>query len=1031
MLTDCVFGCSSPVLDIAPLPSNPLPDNDNDKHTRSVSGTESTKFLKTPKLIKSKTKTVCSQIKNLFYKPKRLPPGIQLTVTELKTELSDVKQYKENISTQLHDLKESYNEAQINFHEQSKTVTRLSALNHMKTVIIARQSKLIVSVVSTNAVLEKRLIDKTNKWQRKLDDKDATNKELTNVIGRTVSSNAVIHARLIANEADRFELESKIILQTRAIHCMTVLCVSNIVKEANFQNQLQTSRLDSKSREAALYTCIALQTADLEQCHESIQVLKNINNEAESKAILQTRESHRLKVLCVSKIAKGVSLQNQLLASQSKEIELSTLFHQQANELAQHHETIQVLTNMKNEAESKASLQTQANHRLNILYVSKIAHGVNIQNQLLTAQFESRKKLSSAVLEHESTLVQYNFLKSANASQTQQLADSKNQLKATIETAKQHSDVLLENLNQEIAVLRAIIATQDKELSIIKKTCKSSPRVLSKRGISPSLLPTRTPAQLPLGLPLPVLSVAPKQSTQPQFPPGLPLPVPTILKNQSSTVATVEASPSKRVSHGLSTKVAPIIAHKTIRKASSVASAVSPCLATSQTCVVATHIQFPPGLAFAPSHTSPGFSPPRPGLYSPPQVLAAPAVPQPSAGFLPPDVLPSLGHYPPGLTPTSLFPRGSFPPVFTPHSLSLPGLSAQLPPLLPPLSVQSSASKSRMCLQLTARCSPELFDITKRCKIIAVAGYGGNATAFVARTSTNQTICIKAMYKCGLGIPMIGNWPREIVLLRKLNDLLPDTDILRIQDVWQDLANFYVSTEMFGNAVSLATNTTMPYNYKDPSTNLETSIPFLNSPGDLLSFFDGLLLDSETQGSDGYLPERAVQRLMKLMMLPIQALHVIGYAHGDVKMENVLVRQNNFTTTLVLGDFGNVREPGESLDQYGTREFGAPEHLPGFYSGFKDGRKADVFAAGLVLVELLRVRGGDLRRVLTRMVDGSIGFEEVKRVAGDSGCLEIHVQEAGRIGHVAVDLLNGMLNFDPDVRFSAADVLAHPFLSNF
>ncbi|KAL0112461.1 hypothetical protein PUN28_012055 [Cardiocondyla obscurior] len=149
-------------------------------------------------------------------------------------------------------------------------------------------------------------------------------------------------------------------------------------------------------------------------------------------------------------------------------------------------------------------------------------------------------------------------------------------------------------------------------------------------------------------------------------------------------------------------------------------------------------------------------------------------------------------------------------------------------------------------------------------------------------------------------------------------------------------------------------------------------------------------------------------------------LHSHHIVHRDVKPENLLVEMDgSHVRCLKLGDFGlaqTVREPLYTV--CGTPTYVAPEILA--ETGY--GLKIDVWAAGVILYILL------------------CGFPPFVSVDNEqeelferilSGQYEFTSPYWDTISDSAKQLISNMLQAQPELRFSAEDVLDHPWLASF
>ncbi|XP_005089216.1 serine/threonine-protein kinase pakF-like [Aplysia californica] len=196
-----------------------------------------------------------------------------------------------------------------------------------------------------------------------------------------------------------------------------------------------------------------------------------------------------------------------------------------------------------------------------------------------------------------------------------------------------------------------------------------------------------------------------------------------------------------------------------------------------------------------------------------------------------------------------------------------------------------------------------------------------------------------------------------------------------------------------------------------------------------------------------FLTEPEASRAVGAVAQALLVLHSDGVAHRDIKPENILCRTNGEVTSLVLCDFGLASEspspcesPGKKITRpvlkslVGSPEFMAPEVATLMLSGCEGpyDTRCDMWSLGVLLYEMLfgflpfdRDCGRHVRdsgencidcykSVFPRICSGEYFFpESAKEFLSDD----------------AVDLIRGLLVVDPNARYSAADVLQHPFVT--
>lgn len=170
----------------------------------------------------------------------------------------------------------------------------------------------------------------------------------------------------------------------------------------------------------------------------------------------------------------------------------------------------------------------------------------------------------------------------------------------------------------------------------------------------------------------------------------------------------------------------------------------------------------------------------------------------------------------------------------------------------------------------------------------------------------------------------------------------------------------------------------------------------------------------------------------------LRYLHGRGFIHRDVKPENVLISQNG---TVKLADFGfaKARSDQPPFTPYiSTRWYRAPEILLRFA---KYNASVDIFALGCVMAELYR---------LAPLFDGENETEHLMKIVSVLGTppniwiegfrcannlniafpkfakqnLKLFVPNAS---DAAIDLLDRMLNFIPENRITAEEILQHHY----
>jgi len=177
----------------------------------------------------------------------------------------------------------------------------------------------------------------------------------------------------------------------------------------------------------------------------------------------------------------------------------------------------------------------------------------------------------------------------------------------------------------------------------------------------------------------------------------------------------------------------------------------------------------------------------------------------------------------------------------------------------------------------------------------------------------------------------------------------------------------------------------------------------------------------------GALTEDEAMPYFKQLMQAVQYMHSKGVAHRDLKLENVLLHQNECKVC----DFGlahhyDVNVPPTLLREVcGSKSYCAPEVLKG--EGYY-GYPTDVWSCGICLFAMLagffpldEASGADWR------------FERVKMAAAANASVTHTIfgfyERPCTLSAAVTDLIDGMLTIDPTKRLSVEQVLNSQWLS--
>lgn len=199
---------------------------------------------------------------------------------------------------------------------------------------------------------------------------------------------------------------------------------------------------------------------------------------------------------------------------------------------------------------------------------------------------------------------------------------------------------------------------------------------------------------------------------------------------------------------------------------------------------------------------------------------------------------------------------------------------------------------------------------------------------------------------------------------------------------------------------------------------------------------------------DKHFPEPVVRNIVYQLLQGICFMHKHGFFHRDLKPENCLLRggtgPGSGSLEVKLADFGLAREVRSRppyTDYVSTRWYRAPEVLlrsPSYNSPI------DLFALGCIFAELLTLQplapGASEPDQLFKLCQvlgtpTSKSWPEGMKMAAAIGyrwpafsAPPLHTLFPG-VSADALDLLQGLLAWDPQLRLSASAALQHPFFT--
>lgn len=168
--------------------------------------------------------------------------------------------------------------------------------------------------------------------------------------------------------------------------------------------------------------------------------------------------------------------------------------------------------------------------------------------------------------------------------------------------------------------------------------------------------------------------------------------------------------------------------------------------------------------------------------------------------------------------------------------------------------------------------------------------------------------------------------------------------------------------------------------------------------------------------SKAHYTEKEARDLIKLLLETMAYLHEHGVVHRDLKPENLLLCSEEDDTDIKIADFGfakYIKDLSERETACGTPGYVAPEIL----RGDKYGAEVDVWSMGVICYVLLAgyppFYDEDQKKLFKKIKEGRFHFHEEywKNISKD-----------------AIDLIRQMLCVDQKKRWTAAQLLKHPWV---
>lgn len=172
----------------------------------------------------------------------------------------------------------------------------------------------------------------------------------------------------------------------------------------------------------------------------------------------------------------------------------------------------------------------------------------------------------------------------------------------------------------------------------------------------------------------------------------------------------------------------------------------------------------------------------------------------------------------------------------------------------------------------------------------------------------------------------------------------------------------------------------------------------------------------------GHFEEEIVRFYALQITNALAYIHSQGYAHMDVKVDNILLDENY---NAKLADLGTSVQTnfGYTSSRCGTKQYIAPEILEGESDEQFNAYKADAYSLGVTLYVMLT--GNFPSTAESTLHTGDYSYNPIESQKNKEGnCLLSNLSKDCR------DFLSCLLNQDPMKRSSILEILEHPWISD-
>ncbi len=248
----------------------------------------------------------------------------------------------------------------------------------------------------------------------------------------------------------------------------------------------------------------------------------------------------------------------------------------------------------------------------------------------------------------------------------------------------------------------------------------------------------------------------------------------------------------------------------------------------------------------------------------------------------------------------------------------------------------------------------------------------------------------------------IGSYGRVYLVTNKFNNKKYALKVINKNKLMQ----IYSDCRLVQNEVEIHSKLNHPniirlYNMKETENEIQILLEYAEKG----SLFD---LIQKTNGLDEL---KAFEYFIQIVNA-VYFLHQNNIIHRDIKPENILIDENN---ALKLCDFGWAKElnVNKRATFCGTMEYMAPEIVGSEMYDFS----VDIWSLGILLYELImghspfRSKSKKDRNIMIKIKKHDLAFDKDKNISKE-----------------CIDLINRLLDMNPEQRLKIKDIFEHPFV---